>query len=160
MRTTIIPAQITTVEDKIAGSLNMTQIMILMAPVLFTALVYTAFTPSMKLVPYKFILVFTSLAICLTLALRIKDKIVAEWLGVLVRYRLRPKYYLFNKNNITSKDLVIAELPTEHVAAEKPLKKSAQSKDTDLALSDVVKLNNLIATGKVALRYQFNKKRV
>jgi len=29
MRTTIIPAQITTVEDKIAGSLNMTQILIL-----------------------------------------------------------------------------------------------------------------------------------
>ena len=53
MRTTIIPAQITTVEDKIAGSLNMTQILILMFPVLWTAIVYLILYPAMKLTLYK-----------------------------------------------------------------------------------------------------------
>ena len=160
MRTTIIPAQITTVEDKIAGSLNMTQILILMIPVLWTAVVYIVFFPVMKLAPYKFVLVLLSLVICLTLALRIKEKIVAEWLGVLFQYRLRPKYYLFNKNNLTNRELVIPELPVEYAPAKKVTKKSMQASDIDLALSDVVKLNNLIASGKVAFRYQFNKKHI
>ena len=40
MRTTVIPAQITTVEDKIAGSLNLTQILILMIPVFWATIVY------------------------------------------------------------------------------------------------------------------------
>ena len=160
MRTTIIPAQITTVEDKIAGSLNMTQIIILMVPVLWTAVVYIIFLPTMRLMPYKFVLIFLSLLVCLTLALRIKDKIVAEWLGVLFQYRLRPKYYLFNKNNITGRELVIPELPVENAPAKKVARKSTKVNDIDLTLSDVVKLNNLIASGKVALRYQFTKKRV
>lgn len=160
MRTTIIPAQITTVEDKIAGSLNMTQIMILMVPVLWTAVVYIIFIPTMKLAQYKFVLIFLSLFVCLTLALRIKDKIVAEWLGVLFRYRLRPKYYLFNKNNTTNRELVIPELPVEYAPAKKVAKKSTKTNDNELTLSDVVKLNNLIASGKVALRYQFTKKQV
>jgi glucan phosphoethanolaminetransferase (alkaline phosphatase superfamily) len=158
MRTTIIPAQITTVEDKIAGSLNMTQILILMVPVLWTAIVYIIFFPVMKLAPYKFALVFLSLVICLTLALRIKEKIVAEWLGVLFQYRLRPKYYLFNKNNLTNRELVIPELPVEYAPAKKVAKKSTQANDIDLAMSDLVKLEQLVASGKVALRYQFNKK--
>lgn len=158
MRTTIIPAQITTVEDKIAGSLNMTQIMILMVPVLWTAIVYIIFLPVMKLAPYKFALVFLSLVICLTLALRIKDKIVAQWLGVLFQYRLRPKYYLFNKNNLTNRELVIPELPVEYAPAKKIAKKYTQTNDIDLAMSDLVKLEQLVASGKVALRYQFNKK--
>ena len=160
MRTTIIPAQITTVEDKIAGSLNMTQIIILMIPVLWTAVVYIIFLPVMKLAPYKLALVFLSLLVCPTLALRIKDKIVAEWLGVLFKYRLRPKYYLFNKNNIAGRDLVIPELPIEYAPAKKIAKITSEERDNDLTLSDVVKLNNLIASGKVALRYQFNKKHV
>jgi len=53
MRTTIIPAQITTIEDKIAGSLNFSQILLLMAPVLWGTLVYTLFSPVMKIAPYK-----------------------------------------------------------------------------------------------------------
>jgi hypothetical protein len=34
MRTRVIPAQITTVEDRIAGNLNLTQILLLMIPVI------------------------------------------------------------------------------------------------------------------------------
>ena len=158
MRTTIIPAQITTVEDKIAGSLNMTQILILMAPLLWTAIIYILLIPSMKLTSFKLVLIIISTATSGILALRIKDKIVAEWLGVLLKYRLRPKYYLFNKNDLTNRTLDIPELPVEQIAVKKSVKKISKSQNMDLDIFDQVKLEHLINSGKVALHYQLSKK--
>ena len=158
MRTTIIPAQITTVEDKIAGSLNMTQILIMMFPVLWTALVYILLFPSMKLTSFKLVLIIFATATSGILALRIKDKIVAEWLGVLLKYRLRPKYYLFNKNDLTNRTLDIPELPVEQIIIKKKVDKSVQTKNFDLDIFDQVKLEHLINSGKVALHYQLSKK--
>ena len=158
MRTTIIPAQITTVEDKIAGSLNMTQILIMMFPVLWTALVYILLFPSMKLTSFKLVLIIFATATSGILALRIKDKIVAEWLGVLLKYRLRPKYYLFNKNDLTNRTIDIPELPVEQIMVKKKVDKSVQTKNFDLDIFDQVKLEHLINSGKVALHYQLSKK--
>ena len=158
MRTTIIPAQITTVEDKIAGSLNMTQILILMAPILWTAIIYILLAPSMKLTSLKLVLIIISTATSGILALRIKDKIVAEWLGVLLKYRLRPKYYLFNKNDLTGRTLDIPELPVEQITVKKSVKKISKSQNIDLDIFDQVKLEHLINSGKVALHYQLSKK--
>ena len=158
MRTTIIPAQITTVEDKIAGSLNMTQTLIMMFPVLWTALVYILLFPSMKLTSFKLVLIIFATATSGILALRIKDKIVAEWLGVLLKYRLRPKYYLFNKNDLTNRTIDIPELPVEQIMVKKKVDKSVQTKNFDLDIFDQVKLEHLISSGKVALHYQLSKK--
>jgi hypothetical protein len=158
MRTTIIPAQITTVEDKIAGSLNMTQILILMAPILWTVIIYILLVPSMKLTSLKLILIIISTATSSILALRIKDKIVAVWLGVLLKYRLRPKYYLFNKNDLTNRSLDIPDLPIEYIASKKQAKKPARAKSSEVTLSDLIKFEHLVSSGKVALHYQLNKK--
>ena len=158
MRTTIIPAQITTVEDKIAGSLNMTQVLILMAPILWTALIYILLAPSMKLTSLKLLLIIISTAVSSILALRIKDKIVAEWLGVLLKYRLRPKYYLFNKNDLTNRTIDIPELPIEYVASKKQSKKTVLAKASEIELADLIKFEHLVSSGKVALHYQLNKK--
>jgi hypothetical protein len=159
MRTTIIPAQITTVEDKIAGSLNMTQILILMFPVLWTALVYLLFYPAMKLTVYKLPLILLVTVVCVILIIRIKDKIVAEWLGVLLKFRLRPKYYLFNKNDLTNRMVDIPDLPVEFITAKKTIKELIKTKATDIKLADLIKLENFISSGKV-VRYQFNKKTI
>lgn len=159
MRTTIIPAQITTVEDKIAGSLNMVQILILMFPVLWTTIVYLLFYPAMKLTFYKLPLILLVILICVVLVLRIKDKIVAEWLGVLLKFRLRPKYYLFNKNDLTNRTVDIPDLPIEFVAAKKTVKEFVKTKSTDIKLADLIKLENFISSGKM-VRYQFNKKAI
>lgn len=158
MRTTIIPAQITTVEDKIAGSLNMTQILILMAPIFWTAIIYILLVPSMKLTSLKLLLIIISTATSGILALRIKDKIVAEWLGVLFKYRARPKYYLFNKNDLTNRTLDIPDLPVEQVVVKKSVKKIIKSQNRDLDILDQVKLEHLISSGKVALHYDLSKK--
>lgn len=109
MRTTVIPAQITTVEDKIAGSLNLTQIVLLMIPVIWAATLYTVFPPQFQLIWYKLPFFFLISAICLILALRIKGKVVLNWLMVVLKYNIRPKYYLFNKNDISLRDIYLPE---------------------------------------------------
>lgn len=154
MRTTIIPAQITTVEDKIAGSLSMTQILILMFPVLWTALIYILFAPAMKLAPYKLGLIGIAIVICLILAIRIKDKIVAEWLGVVLRYQFRPRYWLFNKNDLTSRTIDIADIPNIALTKRKSTKKVSDDQQSEINISDLVRLEQLIDSGKVAVRYQ------
>ena len=159
MRTTIIPAQITTVEDKIAGSLNLTQITILMVPVLWMALVYVVFYPSMKLAPYKLGLLAIVSIICLILALRIKDKIVAEWLGVVLRYHVRPKFWLYNKNDVTNRTIDVPDIP-DIAVVKRQVKKMVKTKDQETSVSDLIKLEQLINYGKVAVRYQFESKRL
>lgn len=154
MRTTIIPAQITTVEDKIAGSLNMTQILILMFPVLWTALIYILFAPTMKLVPYKLGLIGVVIMVCLILVIRIKDKIVAEWLGVVLRYQFRPKYWLYNKNDIANRIIDIPDIPDIAISKRKTTKKISSDQKTEINISDLVRLEQLIESGKVAVRYQ------
>ncbi|MFZ5535235.1 MAG: hypothetical protein ACOY3M_03745 [Patescibacteria group bacterium] len=154
MRTTIIPAQITTVEDKVAGSLNMTQVLILMTPILWTALIYTLFAPTMKLVPYKLGLIGVVIVICLILVIRIKDKIVAEWLGVVLRYQFRPKYWLYNKNDTTNRIIDIPDIPDIALVKRKSTKKVSSDQKTEINISDLVRLEQLIDSGKVAVRYQ------
>src|SRR3989344_8530921 len=99
MRSQPIPAQITTVEDKIAGNLNLTQIILLMVPVFFTTAAYAVFPPQMHLAVYKFPLVLIVLFVSLILSMRIKGKVVLNWLVILIQYNVRPRYYLFNKND-------------------------------------------------------------
>ena len=158
MRTTIIPAQITTVEDKIAGSLNMTQILILMFPVLWTAAIYTLVYPSMKLASYKLILIGLVTLISLILVIRIKDKIVAEWLGVVLKYHFRPKYWLFNKNDTTSRIVDVPDIPDIALTPRKVIKMTNSKQSNELKIADLVRLENLINSGKVAVRYQFENK--
>jgi len=154
MRTTIIPAQITTVEDKVAGSLNMTQVLILMTPILWTAIVYVLLMPNMKLTSLKLVLIIISTTISGILALRIKDKIVAEWLGVLLKYRLRPKYWLYNKNDTTNRTIDIPDIPDIALVSRKLSKKNVSKHKTEINIADLVRFEQLIESGKVAVRYQ------
>ncbi len=99
MRTTIIPAQITTVEDKIVGNLNFTQLILLLVPVLLSTVVYIALPVPMIISLYKIPLIIFNFLLFGTLAFRVKGKIVLEWIGIVSRFNLRPKYYIFDKNN-------------------------------------------------------------
>ncbi len=156
MRTTIIPAQITTVEDKIAGSLNFTQILLLMAPVLWGTLVYAIFVPMMKIAAYKIWLVLIVTMICLTLALRVKEKIVAEWIAVLLRYKLRPKYYLFNKNDLTER---VVDLPfiEPAIRLKKTVAKHA-NKHHELSIKELIKLEQALSSRRLAVSFRFGGK--
>ena len=157
MRTTIIPAQITTVEDKIAGSLNMTQILILMFPILWTAIIYILCPPGMKLSTYKVGLILFCVAVCIVLVLRIKDKIVAEWLGVFLKYHFRPRYWIYNKNDSTSRVIDIPDIPDIALLPKKSVHKAKHQVKADISIADLVKLEGLLESGKVAVHYRFEK---
>jgi len=155
MRTNIIPAQINTVEDKIAGSLNMTQILLLIAPVLWSALVYILLPNQMKLTNYKLPLILIVSIGLMVLAIRIRGKIILEWLSVLIVYRLRPKIYIFNKNSLYERQIDLPEINNQ-VLNTKPIKKSIKSKKSDgLSVTDLVKLETLMNSGKLAVSFNF-----
>ena len=159
MRTTVIPAQITTVEDKIAGSLNLTQILILMIPIFWTTIVYTLFFPTMRLALYKFPLILIVLFACLLLSLRVKGKVVLNWLIILLTYNLRPRYYLSNKNDSYLRTL---DLP---ISQKKPLRllkrttrDEAKQNVPKFSLREFIKFDNLIGNPKYTISYKSGRK--
>ncbi len=158
MRTTIIPAQITTVEDKIAGSLNFAQILLFMAPVLWGTLVYTLFMPSMKIALYKIGVVLIVAIICLVMAIRIKDKIIAEWAMVLLKYKLRPKLYLFDKNDLTERtvDVPFVELVKNLTKVPAPSQKKQQR---EMTIAERIRLEQALSSRKLAVSFRFGGKR-
>jgi hypothetical protein len=98
MKITVVPAQVTTVEDRVAGNLGFSQLALFALPVFGGALLYAILPPSMEYSLYKIIVVGAIAIISGILAIRIKGKIVLLWIVTLLRYNLRPRLYLFNKN--------------------------------------------------------------
>lgn len=167
MKTTVIPAQITTVEDKIAGNLNLTQIVLLIIPAIFTAGAYTVMPPNFTIVWYKLPFIFAVLAICLLLALRIRGKIVLSWLMVLVRFNLRAKYYVFNKNNAFSRNMSLPEFEKKRFKLFNFnfFKKTEEFKKSEINiaaksfnLKDLIKLKDFIQNPNYSLSFKTNSK--
>ena len=98
MKITVVPAQITTVEDRVAGNLGFSQLILFAIPVFGGSLLYAILPPSMEFSLYKIIVVITIAILSSILAIRIKGKIILFWLVIILSYNLRPKLYVFNKN--------------------------------------------------------------
>lgn len=104
MKATVVPAQVTTVEDRVAGNLGFSQLILLALPVFGGALLYAVLPPSLGVSLYKIIIVVVFAIVCSLLAIRIKGKIVLLWVVILLHYNLRPKFYVFNKNTTTYRE--------------------------------------------------------
>lgn len=155
MRNTIIPAQITTVEDKITGNLSLTQIILLIIPVFVMTILFSFVPPVMKLGILKTILFGLSVAICGILALRIKGRVVLNWLLVWLKFKARPTYYVFDKNDDYLRE---SELPSENQNKTKAVAKvKAREKTKILTEIDTMKLIDLINNQKNSLSFEFNK---
>jgi len=99
MKTTMVPAQVTTVEDKIAGNISLQQLLLLSSPIFIGVAVYVLFPPMIKLNALKVAISSIVFLIFASMAIRIKGKLLLEWLVVIVRYNVRPRFYIFNKND-------------------------------------------------------------
>lgn len=159
MKTTVIPAQVTTIEDKIVGNLNLTQIILLMVPVFWVTIVYAVFYPAMKLAWYKLPLVLIVTLISLTLCIRIKGKLILDWLVVLIKFNVRPKYYIYNKNDQFSRqiDLPVLEIKTKVVKKIKA-EKEDKVKIPNIDIRQLIQLDNLIEDQNVSVRLRAGKK--
>ncbi len=159
MRTTVIPAQITTVEDKIAGNLNLTQILLLMVPVFWSTIVYTVLLPQMRFAWYKLPLILFVVVASLLLCLRIRGKIVLHWLIVLLRYNLRPRYYLFNKNDSY---LRVLDLPPVEKKPKKLFRSAKAAKEVKvptprLGVAELIQFENMLKNKNISLHFKEKK---
>jgi len=71
------------------------------------------------------------IVIALLLALRIKGKVVANWLGVLFTYNQRARYYIFNKNDLYQRELYLP--PAKKSEPESCLTKKVKATSTVVA---------------------------
>ena len=157
MRTTVIPAQITTVEDKIAGSLNLTQILILMVPIFWTTILFAFVPPTMKLVLYKLPLILIVLLVCLVLSLRIKGRVVINWLLIFWQYNLRPSYFVFNKNDNYFREVELPAIEKKKKVVSLKSAKSINKKEKGLAEAELVKFLHVINKSENSLSFKLGK---
>lgn len=157
MKATVVPAQVTTVEDKVAGNLGLSQLMLFATPVFGGSLLYAALPPSMGVAMYKLVILGIVTVISCILAIRIKGKIIASWLFVLLRYALRPKYYLFNKNALIYRR-EYAEPKTTEQKAEVVATKKPASTLPKLGLLESAELHAMLSNLAVNLTFETTKK--
>lgn len=102
MKSTIIPAQVTSIEDMITAKLSLTQIVLLVIPVFITALDFTVLPPVLHIRIYKIIVTLVLAIPIMSLALRIRGQILLRWLVVLFAYQIRPHRYFLTTMNLCS----------------------------------------------------------
>ena len=83
-----------------------------------------------------------------------------DWLKIIIKFRLRPKYYLFDKNSLTNREI---DIPEKIIRTKETINNNNQTANrkliaSEIEISDLIKLNNLVSKGKVILDYQFDNK--
>jgi len=157
VKTTVVPAQVTTVEDKVAGSLSLQQLIMLTSPIFLGSVVYVLFPPFFKAEPYKIVIITVVFAVFATLAIRIKGRLLIQWIGILLRYNQRPRFHIYNKNDSY---LRIKHDETPIVKPTKrPLEKvTSPIITTAVPISDKARLEQIVTDPRAKLTFRTNKK--
>lgn len=157
MKVTVVPAQVTTVEDRIIGNLGLSQVLILVVPVFASALLFAVLPPAMGSAAYKYVIMVIIVLLACILAIRIKGKILALWLVTVLRYNVRPKYYLFDKNTSAFRQdyppIIIPKVDKKTDTTEK--KQSARPR---LNTPETAKVLAVIENPAAKFRLEANKK--
>jgi hypothetical protein len=157
MKVTVVPAQVTTVEDRIVGSLGFSQLVLIVSPVFIAAALFAVLPPVMGSAVYKYVIMGILAFLCCLLAIRIKGKILAAWLVVILRYNLRPKYYLFDKNVTTLREnYPVRQEKKEQV--EVPIKVKSQESRPRLGIPETAKILATIENPAAKVRFETGKK--
>lgn len=158
MKTTVVPAQVTTVEDKIAGNLNFTQLLLLTTPVFLSGAIFAFIPPFMSLRTYKLVICTVLAVICLSLAIRVKGKILLLWISTIGRYNLRPRYYLYDKNDLHLRT-VAEEKPEMKVTqvAKAEIAKQAEPK-SEPSLTELIRLETAVLDPRAKFHFKTTKK--
>ena len=144
MKSTVVPAQITTVEDKIAGNLSVTQLMLLIAPVLLTGLMFTILPPMLQLTAYKLVVIALFGLACITLAIRIKGELLLHWMVTIAKYNLRPAIHVLDKNDGYLRYIEIPITNPIDVAAAAATTVEKPASLMQLATAELVRLESAI----------------
>lgn len=155
MKITVVPAQITTMEDRIAGNLGLSQLLLLAAPVFGGSALYVVLPPNMHSADYKLIAIATLYVVCSLLAIRIRSKILLFWIILLLRYNLRPRYYVFNKRSLFGRDNYSpVKLAEEEEVSIKPQR---VRKPLSLSVAELIGLQEIMENPAANLSFETKK---
>lgn len=156
MRTTIVPAQVTTVEDKITGNLGLSQLVLLVLPVFGGSALFVALPPFFSYATYKVVLIVCFAVLCGVLAIRIKGKIILMWLAAIIRFNVRPRYYLFDKKSAYLREESVAKEITKkkEIVKAKPTQKHMPK----LSIDQLVEVEKLLTNPEANLHLRTNRK--
>lgn len=157
MKVTVVPAQVTTVEDRIIGNLGFSQMLLMIIPIFVSAGLFALLPPFMGSALYKYVIMAILAFVCCILAIRIKGKIIALWLVTILRYNVRPKYYLFNKNTTALRQdyPLIVEQRTEPKTDEAKKEQTARPR---LNTPETAKVLATIENPAAKFRFETTKK--
>lgn len=158
MRTSIVPAQITTVEDKIVGNVSVQQAALLGIPLLFGFVVVILFPPSGRFVPYKVAIVAAMFILCGLLAARIRGRIVVKWLILFAIYCSRPKYYVYDKNTLYLRDEIQIETEEAKSLVDIPETKKIRFKTPTINPHEFARLEQLALDARSRMKFEVGKK--
>lgn len=157
MKTAIVPAQVTTVEDKIAGNLSFTQVLLMTAPVFLSGAVFAFLPPFMSLSGYKLVVCIIIATAFISLAIRIKGKIVLVWMGVIGRYRLRPRLYLYDKNDLYLR-LVLIERKKRVSKSVKQTTTAKPREPITIPTQTLARIENIVNDPRAKLEFKATRK--
>ncbi|HET7302720.1 MAG TPA: PrgI family protein [Candidatus Saccharimonadales bacterium] len=156
MKSTVVPAQVTTVEDKVTGNLSITQLMLLIVPLFLGSAIFIVLPPFFDYATYKLGIIACVAVASAVLAIRIKEQILLSWIVMILRYNLRPRFFVFDKNSQFNRDLAkpVFELKDDSVSAEqKPITKLSTP-----TIPELFSVENLISTPEANFTIKRNKK--
>jgi hypothetical protein len=154
MKTAIVPAQITTVEDRITGRLGLSQLLLLTAPIFADSALYVVLPPSLHCAIYKLVIMVVIVCASSLLAIRVKGKILLLWLVLVLRYNLRPCYYVFNKNTLTLREVTNTKTGNTVEEVTEPEKQSHRFR---LTANEVAAIQHTLATRATDINFKINK---
>ena len=158
MKTTVVPAQVTTVEDKIAGNLSFTQLLLLTTPVFMSGAIFTLLPPFMGFSAFKLGLCAILFIVCGILAIRIRGDIILHWLMIVVRYNLRPRYFLYDKNSSYLRSTKKTKQATQAVSGPEKVEKQNKAIDEPLSIKELLRVKEILSDSRSLFHFKTTKK--
>jgi PrgI family protein len=106
MKVSIVPAEMTSVQDKIIGNLNITQVVLLTLPLIFSIIIFLVIPPFSKTSILKIFISGILLVIFGIMSINIEGKIILEHSKIIYKYLIRPKIYLHTLREFESESFV------------------------------------------------------
>jgi len=124
----------------------MTQIVLIASALFIGVAIFAVLPEKLQFNLYKIPLItFTTLS-CFTLSFRIKGRVLLNWILLLSGYFIRPKLYVFDKNDSYLRDIVY--LPEIQLIKKKTIqeeKATIKAKTADGVISDFGQLEKILA---------------
>ena len=157
MKTTVVPAQVTTVEDRIAGNFTFTQIVLFIIPLITSMAIYVLMPVKMHVSIFKTILVLSQFIFFGGLAIRFRGRIMADWLVIYLRFKLRPRIYIFSKNDLASRDIEL-HTPDKAMTEKKEKKRKIIHVYNAPDLAEQSKADQLLENPGLSISFKLPKK--